>query len=143
MFVILGIFGLIQLVYFIYPETANVRLEDMNALFGDATSVMPTPSSRAETGSLVERGSPVPSFTLGEHGADSAIPGLDIDPPDVQVKDGKPILSRHNSDNKEGLGGWISNMVQRTRGNGEGDSGSVKSGNAQYKRLGQHEADDE
>lgn len=103
----------------------------MNALFGDATTAMPTPASRAETGSLFGSNSPVPSLNIGEHGAESAIPGLDIDPPDVQVKDGKPILSRQNSDSKEGLGGWISNIVQRTRGNGEGDSASVK-----YKRVG-------
>ncbi|KPI44314.1 High-affinity glucose transporter [Cyphellophora attinorum] len=36
------------LVYFLYPETANVRLEDMNALFGDATTAMPTPVSQAQ-----------------------------------------------------------------------------------------------
>lgn len=38
--------------YFIYPETANVRLEDMNSLFGDATSVMPTPETLAQAESL-------------------------------------------------------------------------------------------
>ncbi|KAB8338927.1 hypothetical protein FH972_021867 [Carpinus fangiana] len=110
-------------VYFIYPETANVRLEDMNALFGDATSQMPTPASRAETGSLMP-GSPVPELHIGEHHAGGAIPGLDINPPHVQVKDGKPILSRTNSEQGEGVGGWISNMARRARGNGESDSKS-------------------
>ena len=106
----------------------------MNALFGDATTAMPTPASRAESASLFGASSPVPSLHLGEHGADSAIPGLDIDPPDVQIKNGKPILSRQNSGEKEGRGGWISNIVQRSRGNGEGDSASVK-----YKRVDQDE----
>lgn len=119
-------------VYFIYPETANVRLEDMNALFGDATTNLGTPASRA-AGSISERGSPVPSLRIGEHGADSAIPGLDIEPPSVTIKDGRPILSRQNSDTgsvrsrissiaQEGLGGWISSMVQRNQ-NGEGNGG--------------------
>lgn len=102
-------------VYFIYPETANVKLEDMNALFGDATSQMPTPTSRAETGSLYGASSPVPSINLGQHGADSAIPGLDIEPPHVDIEDGKPVLSRSNSQKGEGVGGWISKLVNRTK----------------------------
>lgn len=123
------------IVWFIYPETANVRLEDMNALFGDATTAMGTPATNAETGSLFSgRGSPVPSFTLGQHGADSAIPGLDIDPPDVKVENGKPMLSASHS---EGVGGWISNLVKRSHGNGEGDSRSIRSGN--YKPVGQND----
>ncbi|QDS76707.1 hypothetical protein FKW77_000866 [Venturia effusa] len=127
-------------VYFIYPETANVRLEDMNSLFGDATTVAPTPETLAEAESLFGSArSPVPSLDLRRQGAgnitsDNAIPGLDIDPPDVKVKNGKPQLSRKGSSvsNREGLGGWISNMVQRARGNGEGDSSS-----AQYKSVNQ------
>ena len=116
----------------------------MNSLFGDATSVMPTPSSRAETGSLLEHGSPVPSLTLGEPGAEDAIDELDINPPNVEIRDGKPILSRQNSESKEGLGGWISNMVQRTKGHGEdSDSASVRSSSrsrgAGYKKVGQEE----
>lgn len=130
-------------VWFIYPETANVRLEDMNLLFGDATSVMGTPASRAENASLFSgRGdaSPVPSLSLGEHGADSAIPGLDIDPPNVQIKDGKPILSRQNS-SSEGLGGWISNLAKRAQSGGEAVVGSVRSSRGSifgsYKPVGQ------
>lgn len=130
-------------VYFIYPETANIRLEDMNSLFGDATTVAPTPETLAEAESLFGSArSPVPSLDLRRQGAgnitsDNAIPGLDIDPPDVKVKNGKPQLSRNGSSpsNHEGMGGWISNMVQRARGTAEsGDSSS-----AQYKSVNQDE----
>src|ERR1700759_67194 len=108
-------------VWFLYPETANVRLEDMNSLFGDATSVMPTPETLAEAESLFSATrSPVPSLDIrGGHGhtADSAIPGLDIDPPVGKADDGasssRPRMgSRQGSGQRgEGLGGWISNMV--------------------------------
>lgn len=120
------------LVYFIYPETANVRLEDMNSLFGDATTVAATPQTLAEVESLFsgDRGSPVPSLDIRSgHGADSAIPGLTIDPSDIES--GK-TLSKADVDGSEGIGGWISNMVRR-KGNG-GDSSSGK-----YKRIGQDE----
>lgn len=127
---------LIYVVYFIYPETANVRLEDMNSLFGDATSVMPTPQTLAEAESLFSghgRGSPVPSLDLRSNGraADQAIPGLDIDPPDLDVP---KVMSKAVGETGEGIGGWISNMVKKTKGNGEGDSSS-----GQYKRVGQDE----
>ncbi|KAF2688631.1 hypothetical protein K458DRAFT_428164 [Lentithecium fluviatile CBS 122367] len=121
------------IVWFLYPETANIRLEDMNSIFGDATSVMPTPQTLAEAESLFSGSarSPVPSLDIrGSRGAaDSAIPGLNIDPPDqVPGIDGTP--SKAETEQSEGIGGWISNMVQRTKGNGEGDSGK-------YKRVGQ------
>lgn len=119
-------------VYFIYPETANVRLEDMNVLFGDATSQMTTPASRV---SGMRDSSPVPSMTLGQHGADAAIPGLDIDPPKVRIEHGRPVLSRHSSHSsrQEGLGGWISNMINRGR-NSEGQSRG-----ASYSRVDQND----
>jgi hypothetical protein len=102
----------------------------MNSLFGDATSVMPTPQQLAEAESIFSghgAGSPVPSLDIqsGRHGADSAIPGLDIDPPDhVGDLDPKNV--------NEGIGGWISNIVKKSKGNGEGDSSSGK-----YKQVGQ------
>jgi hypothetical protein len=124
-------------VWFIYPETANVRLEDMNSIFGDATSVMPTPQTLAEAESLFSGSgarSPVPSLDIrssSRGAAESAIPGLNIDPPDeVPGIDGVP--SKAETEQSEGIGGWISNMVSRTKGNGEGDSSSGK-----YKRVGQ------
>jgi len=126
-------------VWFIYPETANVRLEDMNSLFGDATSVMPTPETLAEAESLFSgRGSPVPSLDIRRQGlsADNAIPGLDIDPPAVKGQDDRPPLTKA-SDSNEGVGGWISNLVKRSKGNGEGDSQSGK-----YRRIDQDENED-
>ena len=105
----------------------------MNSLFGDATTAMQTPSTQAERGSLmgvgspasldIRRGAPIP----GNLGADSAIPGLDIDPPDVAMdSNGKPIYEgsrgrQREGSMMEGVGGWISRMVSRTRSRG-GDS---------------------
>lgn len=121
--------------YFVYPETANVRLEDMNALFGDATTAMPTPATQAERGSLMGAGSPSSldirggSSQPGVFSADAAIPGLDIDPPVVDLDaDGKP---RGRSENAEGLGGWIGRMVSRTR--------RESSARGQYGKVGQAE----
>lgn len=131
--------------YFIYPETAGIRLEDMDVLFGDATTAMPTPSVRAENVSLLGGGisSPVPSMDLrrgiigggpSNIGASNAIPGLDIDPPHVSIVNGKPqyAASVANSDAGEGVGGWISRMVKRTKGD---DAESITSG--LYKPLDQ------
>lgn len=124
--------------WFIYPETANVRLEDMNSIFGDATTVAPTPETLAEAESLFGSArSPVPSLDLRRSGAgnlaaDNAIPGLDIDPPsDGAVKN---TMEREQG---EGLGGWISNMVSRARGGGEGS----EAGSGRYKRVEQDEDD--
>jgi len=118
-------------VYFIYPETANVRLEDMNALFGDGTA-MGTPNP--ETASLSsDRGSPELLSTRGHLGADGAIPGLDINPPHVEVENGRPIMS---DDNREGLGGWITDLVKRAKGAADDDQ--LSSG--YYKAVGQKDS---
>jgi len=101
----------------------------MNSIFGDATSVMPSPATIAEAESLFSgQRSPVTSLDMRRQSlsADNAIPGLDIDPPPVQVKNGRPILSSQSSDHREGFGGWISSMVRRTREEGESRSGSYK-----------------
>ncbi|KIW46144.1 uncharacterized protein PV06_01831 [Exophiala oligosperma] len=123
------------LVYFVYPETANVRLEDMNALFGDATTAMPTPASHAEQGSLMGVGSPSSidirqgASQPGMFAAGDAIPGLDIDPPDVQLDgNGKP---RGRSDSSQGFGNWIGRMVSRSR--------QDSSSRGQYNKVGQNE----
>jgi hypothetical protein len=112
-------------VYFIYPETANVRLEDMNSLFGDATTQAATPQQIAEAESLFSgsgRDGRGPGLA-----AEAAIPGLDIEPPDLENGRSPP-----KSENGEGVGGWISNMVKRTKGDGDSASGK-------YKRVGQDE----
>lgn len=130
---------IIHLVWFIYPETANVRLEDMNSLFGDATTAAPTPQTLAEAESLFSGNrSPVPSFRLGEgdSNVDPNVPDLDIDPPHVDVRDGKPIMSNSRpgsaagESGKEGVGGWISGIVNRNGKGADGGSGS-------YKKVGQ------
>ena len=118
-----------RIVFFVYPETANVRLEDMNLLFGDATSVMPTPETIAEAESLFSGASPVPSLDIqrpGAIGPDHAIPGLNINPPSLQEES-----SGKQAETSEGVGGWISNLVKRGKGNGEGDGGG------QYRKVDQ------
>ncbi|GAB1738048.1 hypothetical protein NU219Hw_g2556t1 [Hortaea werneckii] len=125
-------------VWFIYPETANVRLEDMNSLFGDATTAAPTPQTLAEAESLFSGNrSPIGSFTLGSQQGDGNVPDMDLQPPDVEIQDGKPMTGGKAGDSesqREGVGGWISSMVKR--GKGEEGSGA---GSGKYKRLGQDE----
>ncbi|OQD97913.1 hypothetical protein PENVUL_c076G10054 [Penicillium vulpinum] len=132
------------LVYFLYPETSGVRLEDMNILFGDASTAMPTPATQGERGSLMGAGSPVPSLDLrrqyGQFGADNSIPGLDIDPP-TSSHEGTSKRGRSDSHQGsvrgEGIGGWISSMVSRNRGTGPDATSS------QYRRLEQGEGDEQ
>ncbi|TEA22733.1 MFS glucose transporter mfs1 [Colletotrichum sidae] len=108
-------------VYFIYPETCGVRLEEMDSLFGDATTVMGTPSVHAETGSLMGAGSPVGSISYrgrpGNFTAQSAIPGLSLDPPDIP--DGKDPDGEASST----ISGWVSRVVGRTRDQSSSGSG--------------------
>ncbi len=118
----------------------------MDTLFGDATTAMPTPIARAETGPLMGISSPVPSMDLrrgnqgagpnyGDLGPANAIPGLDIDPPHVSIVNGKPQLGEEDG-NGEGVGGWISRMVNKVKGDDE----SIRSGkDSKYKALGQEE----
>ena len=124
-------------VYFLYPETANLRLEDMDQLFGDATTAMPTPAQHAEVESLMSASrSPVPSIDIrkgrpGNFTADNAIPGLDINPPG-DAENGK---LHSNGDaaqpRSEGIGGWISRMVNRSKSYDKGFNGQA------YRRLDQ------
>ena len=138
--------------YFLYPETANVRLEDMNALFGDATTAMPTPDTQAERGSLMGVGSPgsidIRQGASANFGAESAIPGLDINPPDVEVgENGKPIYGESGMRGRgsmsegrpggDGLGGWIGRIVSRSRQRSQSTQGG--GGRGGYGRVGQDE----
>jgi len=121
-------------VYFCYPETANVKLEDMNSIFGDASTIAPSPQTLAEAESLFSR-SPAPSMHLDHDGnapQDSTIPDLDIDPPAVDVQNGKPMFSKDTD--SEGLGGWISNLVKKGKGDG---ASSHAGGGGKYRRVGQ------
>lgn len=128
-----------RIVYFLYPETANVRLEDMDQLFGDATTAMPTPAQHAEVESLMSARSPVPSLDIrrgpGYFSADHAIPGLDINPPQAQDghvnKDGKHQPLEEHTPRREGLGGWISRIANMGKKDGKRSNGEARS----YRRL--------
>ena len=125
--------------FFLYPETANVRLEDMDQLFGDATTAMPTPAQQAEVDSLMSGRSPVPSLDIrrggfGNFSADSAIPGLDINPPNDSEENGKS-QAPESENRSEGIGGWISRLANRSRGEGKGTNGQAGT----YKRLDQED----
>ncbi|MCJ1358596.1 MAG: hypothetical protein MMC33_008596, partial [Icmadophila ericetorum] len=125
------------LVYFIYPETANLRLEDMDVLFGDATTAMPTPAQHAEIESLMAR-SPVPSLDIrrpGQFGADDAIPGLDINPPQDGGENGKGPHPDTSESRSEGIGGWISRMVNRNRSGNKGPDNEAGA----YRRVDQED----
>ncbi|KAI1187856.1 sugar transporter STL1 [Nemania serpens] len=125
-------------VYFIYPETCGVRLEDMDSLFGDASTAIGTPGIRSEAGSTIRAGSPVPSLDLRGRplGSDANIPPLDIDPPAVNIVDGKPSPRlRSESRNSRGrVGEWLSRMVGQSRG-----SSSSPAGGARYEALDQQD----
>lgn len=133
-----------MIVYFLYPETSGVRLEDMDVLFGDASTAI-TPATQGERGSLMSAGSPVPSLDIrrqyGQLGAESAIPGLDIDPPTASnegaTKSGPPQSQEEDTGGKsEGIGSWFSGLISRRKGPQQGPQSSSR-----YKRLGQGEDD--
>ncbi|KXJ96966.1 and other transporter-domain-containing protein [Microdochium bolleyi] len=105
-------------VYFIYPETCGVRLEDMDSLFGDASTAAGTPQMRAETGSIAA-GSPVPSMDIRGRQIDNNIPPLDIgsvEPPYVPIVDGRPqYRSQSRGGSRARVGEWL-NRVTGQRG---------------------------
>ncbi|PGH16896.1 hypothetical protein AJ80_05040 [Polytolypa hystricis UAMH7299] len=125
------------LVYFLYPETSGVRLEDMDVLFGDATTAAPTPVTPAERGALMGYGSPVPSLDLrqgeGRHGADYAIPGFNVDPPTGSGYN-SPKSSDRGGRSGDGISGWISNIVRRGKNNGNNSE-------SRYRQLDQDPED--
>lgn len=107
-----------------------MRLEDMDSLFGDASTVAGTPSLHGtETGSLMRAGSPVGS-SRGLIGPSSAIPGLSLDPPAID-DDSKSQMQ--TGGDERSIGGWLSRVVGRNRS----DSGSSAQG--RYAPLGQQE----
>lgn len=116
----------------------------MNAIFGDATTAMPTPATQAEHASLMGIGSPGPldmrqnAPQPGAFHSDAAIPGLDIDPPDIgYAENGKPIFDRgrkREQEGGEGFGSWIARMVSRSRKDSQGES------RGGYGRVGQEES---
>ncbi|PGG97111.1 hypothetical protein AJ79_09339 [Helicocarpus griseus UAMH5409] len=125
------------LVYFLYPETSGVRLEDMDALFGDGTTA-PTPATPAERDALMGLGSPVPSLDLrrseeARPGLGQAVLGVDINRAESSSKSAAaPSGSVEQAGRGEGFSGWISNMVRLGKGSKKGEQG-------RYSRLGQDE----
>lgn len=122
------------LVYFIYPETRGIRLEEMHVLFGDSTATLATPATgtpalRAQSDSLVRAGSSVPALDIGNRhprfDSSAAIPGLPVDPPDTAT-DHKRAGSTGPSSG--GIGGWLSRMIARSGRSGEGSSRSGSAG---------------
>lgn len=121
----------------------------MNLLFGDASTAMGTPSVRAESEALLAPGSPTdPGSTVGYRahiggrlGPSNAIPGLALDPPDVEVdgdvggKRGAEGGTESDGGGGAGIGGWFARMVGRARGGGGGGS-SGRGGS--YAPLQQH-----
>jgi hypothetical protein len=106
----------------------------MDALFGDSTTALATPVARGETGSLMGGNSPEPPMDhrrgiFGQNGngltPSNTIPGLDIDPPPVSIKNGRPQYTG-NEENGEGFGGWISRMVNRSQGKNENGNGTYR-----------------
>ena len=117
-------------VYFIYPETCGVRLEEMDSIFGDASTVMGTPSLHDEAGSLMRAGSPIGSARAGSSGA---IPGLSLDPGADLDDDQKSQIQTSGGEDRS-VGAWLSRVV------GRGRSDSTGSGQGRYAPIGQ--ADD-
>ncbi|KAI1343997.1 sugar transporter-domain-containing protein [Xylariaceae sp. FL0016] len=120
-------------VYFIYPETCGVRLEDMDSLFGDASTAVGTPGMRSDPGDRI--GSPVPSLDLRGRAptSDANIPPLDIDPPSVNIVDGKPRYRSESQSSRGRVGEWLTRMVGQ-----RGTSSSPASG-ARYAPLDQRD----
>lgn len=119
-------------VYFLYPETCGVRLEDMDILFGDATAAMGTPatagtpSMRAEVDSLVRAASPVPTLDIRgrpQFGSSSAIPGLDIDPPSLGPTGAKARLPTEEQGSRSRGRGWFSRLTGRVKSPGGSGGG--------------------
>ncbi|RYO86579.1 hypothetical protein DL766_003426 [Monosporascus sp. MC13-8B] len=120
-------------VYFIYPETCGVRLEDMDSLFGDASTAMGTPGIRSESDVNIRAGSPIPSLDLrGRIASDANIPPVDIEPPTVNMIDGRPRYRSESRDSRGRVGEWLTRMVGQNRG------GSPASG-ARYAPIDQRD----
>ncbi|KFA49623.1 hypothetical protein S40293_06627 [Stachybotrys chartarum IBT 40293] len=116
------------IVYFVYPETCGVRLEDMDSLFGDASTVMGTPSIRDETGSLMRAGSPIGSAR--GFGPNSGIPNLSLDPDEDD--DNKSQIQTSGGEDRS-VGTWLSRVV------GRGRADSTGSGQGRYAPVGQQD----
>ncbi|KAL2265432.1 hypothetical protein VTJ83DRAFT_6532 [Remersonia thermophila] len=103
-------------VYFLYPETRGVRLEDMDVLFGDSTHPRGTPGDSASTPALRAESDALlppatPASPLDGHVGGSGRRG--------GVRDRFLGSSRSAAASAEGQQGWFSRVLGRKRG-GEG-----------------------
>ncbi|KAL1885999.1 Ribulose bisphosphate carboxylase large chain, partial [Ceratocystis pirilliformis] len=125
-------------VYFLYPETCGVRLEDMDRLFGDASTAIGTPSMHPnETASLIPGSSSgaSPRARPGQFTAENfAVPGFSLDPPD-HLSGGAAVAAatsaRKNGSNAavDGARGWLSRVT--------GIGGQSRDSDAEYAPINQ------
>ena len=116
--------------YFIYPETCGVRLEEMDSIFGDASTVA-TPSLHGDAASLLQPGSPIGSFRGVGTGPSVAVPPLSLDQAEID-DDGKSQIQTSGGEDRS-VGAWLSRVV------GRGHADSNGSGQGRYAPLGQQE----
>lgn len=116
--------------YFLYPETCGVRLEEMDSLFGDASTIMGTPSAHEEAGSLIRGGSPIGSA----RGRTGNIPNLSLGAALDDDDDNKSQSQIQTSGGEDrSVGAWLSRVVGRGRSESRGSS------QGRYAPLGQQE----
>jgi hypothetical protein len=131
----------VHAVYFLYPETCGIRLEDMDSLFGDASTRIGTPASvgtpAVRANDMDRAGSPIPSLDLrgrGQFGTSSAVPGLNLEPPLLANTNGK---RQYGEGSSGGVKGWLSRIgIFRSKSHGGSETGG------EYAPLGQSEAED-
>ncbi|OAA63054.1 General substrate transporter [Cordyceps fumosorosea ARSEF 2679] len=115
------------IVYFTYPETCGVRLEEMDSIFGDASTVHGAASVQDESASLMRAGSPV----------GSGLPNVAIAEDD---DDRKSQMQTSGGDDRS-VGAWL-NRVVRGRSDSRGSRRSGRSGlssQGRYTPLGQQD----
>jgi len=96
-------------VYFCYPETKGIMLEDMDSVFGDQTvTATPAPATpRTARDSL-----------LNPERSDSPVPPLDINPPDVSKSQSPPPQKN---------GGGVSSLFKGLfKGKSESEGGNYR-----------------
>ncbi|TQV95040.1 sugar porter (SP) family MFS transporter [Cordyceps javanica] len=113
------------IVYFTYPETCGVRLEEMDSIFGDASTIHDAASVPDESAFLIRAGSP----TSGT--------GLPIDDDD---DDRKSQIQTSGGEDRS-VGAWLNRVVRgRSDSRGSGRSGrSGLSSQGRYTPLGQQD----
>lgn len=96
----------------------------MDSLFGDASTVMGTPSVHGDTESLMRAGSPGPSRDIQPLNLDA----------DADMEDDRKSQIQTSGGEDRSIGGWLSRLVTRGR------SPSVSSGQqGRYAPLGQQD----